>query len=543
MKSLGLSSESLMVLLAFVCYLIGVMALGIWSHRLSKKGNFVKNYFVGGRQLGAWVLALSVAGTAISGGSFTGFPALIYTNGWVMALWIASYMVVPLTAMALMGKRLNQIARVQGSVTVPDVFRDRFNSPTLGLVATILIFCFLVFNMVAQFKSGGMVLRTALDLPKVELSIPILGGTIDQGYLIGLCIFAFTVVAYTTYGGFWAVTWTDVLEGIVKIVGVTMLAILAVRAVADVTMPSGETVTGLSAATERLRQQDPALAEGPGPSGFLPLSMAFSFFLMWSLSSAGQPSGMVRLMSFKDSQSLRKAMIVVCGYYLVTYSCLVIIFICARAMYPTEFLASHGGIPDSVMPEMARRLAPHPFIAGMLLASPYAAVMSAVAAFLLVISSSLVRDIYQRSINPNVTTKTMKYLSYTVTTLVGVGVLIAALKPPTYLQYLVVFTGTGQSSAFFFPMLGCLYWRRATKRGMLAGMLGGGLTVLSLYIYGWTMGGEGRHSSYAPYYLLTFDPIFWGLSVSLLMMMCVSWMTKTDPNQIAKYFPDSKAKA
>ena len=116
-------------------------------------------------------------------------------------------------------------------------------------------------------------------------------------------------------------------------------------------------------------------------------------------------------MSFRDSPSLRKAMVVVCCYYLLTYSCLVIIFICARAMYPTEFLASLNGIPDSVMPEMAKRLAPHPFIAGLLLASPYAAVMSAVAAFLLVLSSSLVRDIYQRNINPNVSTKRMKVIN------------------------------------------------------------------------------------------------------------------------------------
>jgi sodium/pantothenate symporter len=528
---LGLSPESVMVLLAFAGYLAGVTLLGVWSHRLVKKGNFVKNYFVGGRQLGAWVLALSVAGTAISGGSFTGFPALVYTNGWVMALWIASYMVVPLTAMALLGKRLNQVARVGGSVTVPDVFRDRFNSPTLGLAATLMIFVFLVFNMVSQFKSGAMVMKTALALPKNDLPIPLLGGTVDQGYLIGLIIFATTVIAYTAYGGFWAVTWTDVLEGIVKIVGVLTLAILAVHAAG-----------GLENATNNLRQQDPALVEGPGPAEFLPLSMAFSFFLMWSLSSAGQPSGMVRLMSFKDSQSLRKAMVVVCGYYAITYACLVIIFICARAIEPTKYLAVHGGEPDQVMPGMARSLAPHPLIAGLLLASPYAAVMSAVAAFLLMLSSSLARDIYQRSINPDVSARTMKIISYTVTVVVGVGVMLLALKPPKYLQYLIVFTGTGQSCSFLFPMICCLYWRRATKRGVLAGMLGGGITVFTLYVIGWTVGGEGRPDRFAPYYLFGFDPLVWGFCVSLTLCVAGSWLTKPEPAQVAKYFPPAPAR-
>jgi Na+/proline symporter len=266
--------------------------------------------------------------------------------------------------------------------------------------------------------------------------------------------------------------------------------------------------------------------------------MAFSFFLMWSLSSAGQPSGMVRLMSFKDTQSLRKAMIVVCGYYVITYSSLVIIFICARAMFPTEFLVSHNGIPDSVMPEMARRLALHPIMAGFLLASPYAAVMSAVAAFLLMISSSLVRDIYQRSINPNVSAKTMKVLSYTVTLLVGVAVMVAAFNPPVYLQYLIVFTGTGQSCSFLFPMLCSLYWRRATKQGVLAGMLGGGLTVVTLYVLGWASRPEGQHGE-SPFYLMGFDPLVWGLSMSLFMCVVISCLTKHEPEQVAKYFPET----
>lgn len=420
---------------------------------------------------------------------------------------------------------------------MPDVFRDRFASPTLGLVATVMIFVFLVSNMIAQFKSGGLVLRAALGLPKVNVVVPIVGISVDQGYLIGLCIFAFTVVAYTTYGGFWAVTWTDVLEGIVKIVGVTVLAILAVRAVAPIETPEGETLTGLSAATERLHQQDPKLVHGPGPSNFLPLTMAFSYFLMWSLSGAGQPSGMVRLMSFKDSQSLRKAMMVVCCYYMVTYASLVVIFICARAIYPTEFLVSYGGTPDSVMPEMARRLSPHPLIAGLLLASPYAAVMSAVAAFLLMISSSLVRDIYQRTIDPNVSAKKIKVLSYTVTTLVGVGVLIAALDPPPFLQTFIVFTGTGQSCSFLFPMVMCLYWRRATKPGILAGMFSGGLTVFGLYVIGWMGYGERRLTARDPFYLLGFDPLVWGLSVSFILAFVVSLLGQPDAKQVEKYFP------
>src|SRR2546421_147906 len=94
------------------------------------------------------------------------------------------------------------------------------------------------------------------------------------------------------------------------------------------------------------------------------------------------------------------------------------------------------------MPVMARRLA-HPLVAGLLLAAPYAAIMSTVAAFLLMISSSLVRDLYQRTLNPNVSERTVKRASYLVTALVGVVVTLGAVNPPGFLQYLIVFTGTG----------------------------------------------------------------------------------------------------
>ena len=128
-----LSVESAQVLVAFGVYLVGVAALGVFAHRYMTKGSFVKEYFLGNRGLGPWVLALTIAATAISGGTFMGFPSLIYTNGWIMAVWIASYMVAPLTGMALMSKRINQVSRLAGSVTVPDVLRDRFRSPALGV--------------------------------------------------------------------------------------------------------------------------------------------------------------------------------------------------------------------------------------------------------------------------------------------------------------------------------------------------------------------------------------------------------------------------
>lgn len=557
--NLTLSSESRQVLIAFGCYLVGVLIFGMMSHRYLRRGSFVKEYFLGNRGLGPWVLALTVAATAVSGGTFMGFPSLIYTNGWVMALWIASYMVVPLTTMALMGKRINQVARIAGAVTVPDVLRDRFRSPALGLLSTCLILLFLVFNLVAQFKGGGLVMKEAMRLPPETVTLPVLEWPIDQGYLIGLGIFAFTVIAYTTYGGFWAVTWTDVFEGLVMLFGVILMAVLAIQAVPPVEV-DGETWTGLAAVTERLRRTDPALVSGPGPRNFLPLGMAFSFFCMWSLMAAGQPSGMVRLMSFRDTPSLRRALMLVTAYYVLTYLLLIVIFVCARAIFPTEYLKDIGseGQPDSIMPAMIRHLTRDlPWMGGILLAAPYAAIMSTVAAFLLLISSSLVRDIYQRTINPKAPDWAMKLASYGVTALVGIVVCFFALRPPAFLQYVIVFSASGQGCSFLVPMLLTLYWRRTTREGVMAGMLGGLLTLLLFYILGWLdaagvrpfageaapvwatwLGyGSERFDAFAPLYPLGIDPLVWGVLASLLLGVGVSLLTKPDAELAARYFP------
>ena len=126
-------------LLTFLIYMLAVFALAAVSNHLLKSKSFLSEYFLGSRSLGVWAFALTFAATSSSGGSFTGFPSKIYTYGWVLAVWIASYMVVPICSMGLLGKRLNQVARISGAITVPDVIRDRFRSTTMALIAVALL--------------------------------------------------------------------------------------------------------------------------------------------------------------------------------------------------------------------------------------------------------------------------------------------------------------------------------------------------------------------------------------------------------------------
>jgi SSS family solute:Na+ symporter/sodium/pantothenate symporter len=536
------------ILVAFAAYMVGVFLLGALSHKLLARGSFLKEYFLGDRKLNAWVLSLTYVATSVSAGSFVGFPSLIYRHGWVMAVWIGGYMVAGLVSKGVLAKRLNQVSRLSGAITVPDVLRNRFRSPALGLFAGVFLLIFLTFNLVAQFKAGGLILRqacagiqdsagyrasrqaTADVLKKVNAwdeatasSRP--GDLYDHeypDYVLGILIFAVTVVAYTTYGGFWAVTWTDVLQGIVIVVGALLLMGMTLAQVG-----------GLEQATVKLRTIDPNLLTGPGPDDYVPLGLAVSYFFLWTFGAMGQPVGMVRLMACRDTPTLRRSLFLIGVYFALIYLPLVITFVCARALYPTEYLQQ----TDRIMPVMALTVTRDwPLLGGLILAAPYAAAMSAVAGYLLLMSSSLVRDIYQRNINPNVSPRAVRWISYGTTAVVGLLVTASALRPPRFLQYLILFTGAGMACTFLAPTVLALYWRRATRAGALAGMLSGFLSVMGLYVLGWLGVGKAgltgpAAEDFAPVYLLGLDPLLWGLLASFGLACAVSLATRPPPDK------------
>ena len=128
---------------SFAAYLAIVMFLAWLSSRVASRSSFLSEYFLGGRNLGIWAFALTFAATSASGGSFIGFPSMVYTHGWSVALWISSYMLMPLVALGLVAKRLNQLARKTDSITIPDLIQARFSSPVFGLISTLLIVFFM----------------------------------------------------------------------------------------------------------------------------------------------------------------------------------------------------------------------------------------------------------------------------------------------------------------------------------------------------------------------------------------------------------------
>lgn len=620
-------------LISFSIYLVFVFLLAAVANRVGKNKAFLNEYFLGSRNIGVWAFALTYAATSASGGSFMGFPSLVYTHGWTLAWWIAGYMIVPMVALGLFAKRINQVSRIAGAITVPEMLRKRFESGAVGMVATIMVLFFMFFFLMAQFKAGAQIMATLLEgIPLFEEAVFVTEdlvrgipwvGHAEGDYLLCLLVFAASVIVYTTYGGFRAVVWTDVMQGLVMGLGVAVLLGLtlfqtgglgnATRELAKMTPPEfvdveislgedseegnqlrrgtwilgpeeevlrlasavvlekgrpTETVEALrvTGADEMARiRKDVSIREDliveirgearryaygagqpgvytsvPGPSldnptGFLSVMLALSFFAFWNFSGAGQPSYMVRQMAFRNTVTLRRSMVMVAFYFSLIYFPLVVIFTCARVLLPGMEI-----YPDRVMPEMATTLTANagmPWLAGLLVAAPFAAVMSSVDSFLLLVSSGVVRDIYQQSIRPDASERQIKRLTYGVTVAVGVLGMIAVLHPPLFLQHLIVFASAGLGACFLMPMAFALYGRRTTAPAIIAGMISGGGTILVLYLIGMI-----RTGKFGEYLLLGIHPFLWAILVSGLLIFLVSrWGTPPRESLQQRFFGKAEA--
>ena len=610
----GTTQAGIGTLAALVLFIIASVWISVLANRVMRQGSFMKGFFLGNRGLGSWALALTA--TVQSGGTFMGFPSLVYTHGWAVALWISGYMVVPITGFGILGKRLAQLSRRTGAITVPDLFRARFGSPMLGLVASLLILFYMSAMMIAQFKAGALVMKLAWpgsgvlalteDTALFRLSEQSLTGLVQSGrlpqptadklggiagqgydskadferavgevlapaereshaaalsgaaqlldwkYVAGLGIFTVTVVGYTLLGGFLAAVWTDLFQSVMMLIGVMLLLALALSAVGSLEQA---TLTAVQHTDANF-----AFAPGYAPQRdqheFLPLGLAFSFFGVWVFAGLGSPAGMVRIMASDSTDTIRRSIYLLAFYNLLIYLPLVLICICGRALIPDL----PPGRTDEIIPQLALRttadLPGGSFVAGLILAAPFGAIMATVSSYLVVIASGLVRDVYQRFLRPDANSTELKRLSYMV--MIGVGGLgiVANIWPVDYLQSIVVFSGTGSAATFCVAALMAAFWRRATVPGVFACMLAGAGTMLGLYAVGFMVSNKapavfewlamlglnpnntiGQVTKFRPYYLLGCDPMVWGLLNSLVAGVLVSLATRPpDEALLSKLF-------
>ena len=443
------------ILLPVVGYLLITLALALWSRRYEKKTDskgFLEEYFIGGRSMGGFVLAMTIIATYTSASSFVGGPGIAYTLGlgWVLLAMIQ----VPTTFLTLgiLGKRFAIIGRKIQGVTIVDFLYARYKNDTIVIFCSIAMVVFFMASMLAQFIGGGRVFQAVTGYP----------------YEIGLMLFGASVILYTSVGGFRAVAITDALQGVVMIIAsvVVFMAVL-------------EAGGGVEKCVQTLKAIDPGLLTPSGAGGKIPGPFLFSFWILVGLGILGLPQTVQRCFGYKDSRAMHNAMIIgtlIIGFLLL---CTHMTGALGRAVIPDL------KVGDLVMPTLTVELLP-PFWAGVFVAGPLAAIMSTVDSMLLLVSAAIVKDLYVRyrlkGDTTRITPRKISWMSLGCTIVTGVLVFLAALNPPDLLVWINLFAFGGLEAVFLWPIILGLYWKKANAAGTITSILVGLGTFMFLSI-------------------------------------------------------------
>ncbi|HCW46115.1 MAG TPA: sodium/panthothenate symporter, partial [Erwiniaceae bacterium] len=428
------------VILPLLGYLLLIAALSLYAMRKRRTGNFLNEYFLGGRSMGGFVLAMTLTTTYISASSFIGGPGAAYKYGlgWVLLAMVQ----VPAVWLSLgvLGKKFAILARRYHAVTLNDMLYARYRSPLLVWLSSLSLLVAFVGAMTVQFIGGARLLETAAGIP----------------YNTGLLIFGGTIALYTAFGGFRASVLNDAMQGLVMLIGTFLLLFAVVHAAG-----------GMHAAVTKLQQIDPRLVTPQGVDNIITPTFLSSFVVLVCFGVIGLPHTAVRCISYKDSKAVHRGIVVGTIVVAVLMLGMHLAGALGRAILPDLT------VPDRVIPTLMLAVLP-PFAAGIFLAAPMAAIMSTINAQLLQSSATIVKDLYLRLYPQQLNNELrLRRLSGMITLVLGLLLLLAAWSPPDMIIWLNLLAFGGLEAVFLWPLVLGLYWEKANAAGALSAMIVG----------------------------------------------------------------------
>lgn len=461
-------------------YLIVTAAIGLWAARRTRTAS---DFFLAGRTIGAWALAIAAMAATLSGFAFIGGPGLIYTAG-LGALFIVlpASITSSLTAWVL-ARRLRLLGEVRGLITIPDAVGVRYRSPTAQGLAAVAILVAVTGYIATNFVALGLVIDA------------IFGTGRTSGILLGAAV----VLAYTVSGGILAGIYTDLFQGAVMAVASTLVFATA--------LSSGGGIVGISAT---IMAREPLFL---GPWGTMPALAALSFFFVFGLGTIGQPHVLHKFYMLRDPAKLKWYPI------LMTGSLMIALLLYFGVGIATKAAVLRGEMPplahpDDATPAFLLRYA-RPLLGGIVFSGVAAAIMSTVNSFLSIGAAAVSHDL-PRAFRRRVARPLM--IGRIATVILALLGALLALKSTLLVALLGVF-GWGLFAATFVPALALgLAWPGATRIGAIAS-IGVGLVGTIL----------GETLSWAGVYTFPRGVTVSGLVLvaSLLTFLGVSWLTRT----------------
>ena len=431
-------------------FLAALLYISYWVQQQSseaRSSNFVKDYFIGGRSLGGFVLAMTTVATYSSVSTFVGGPGVAWQIGYGWLYMAIVQMVVIFLVMGVFGKKISLIAKDIDAVTVIDIIRARYKSDALANMAAIFIVAFFCATMVAQFVGAAKLFEAVTG----------------YSYMTGLTMFGIIVVIYTTIGGFKGVAITDAICAIAMMIGMGILFYCLL-----------DKAGGYSAIMAHFRANDPAMLE-PLSRGKMPISLYISQWLLVGVCTLALPQSVVRSISYKDTKALRQAIII--GTIVIGVVTIIATWVgvLCKGVLTNPDLAAYGGSVDNIMPRTIISVM-SPFWAGVVIIGPIAATISTVSSLLLTSSSSIIKDVYMRHLEKSGKTLSndgVKRLSMIFTILLGFGIYLISIAPPSVIWKINMFAFGGLETAFFWVMIFGLFWHKANSTGAICAMFGG----------------------------------------------------------------------
>ena len=429
------------ILLAFGIYMLGMLIIGISS---AKKNKNADDYFLGGRNLGGWVAALSAQASDMSGWLLMGLPGCIYAYGTNQA-WIAIGLFIGtvLNWLFISGRLRRYTIKAGNSMTIPEYLSNRFRDSKNILKATsaIVIVVFFLVYTASAFSAGGKLFASVTNL----------------SYHEALALGAVVILTYTFLGGFLAVCKTDFIQGTMMLIGILTVPIVAV-----IVMGAGNIIPNLVDSGLQVDAKDFLNIFSENGQPIKATSVASQ--LAWGLGYCGMPHILIRFMAVKDEKELSKSKKVAIIWVLLSLAVACVIGVIGRAyLFPTV-LSTEGAEYENVYIEMIKKLFMSdislPFIGGLLLCGILAAIMSTADSQLLVSSSAVANDLCKGVFFKKLSDKHVLVIGRVTVLLTAVIAFIIAWDPNSSIMLLVSNAWAGLGSAFGPTILMSLYWKK-----------------------------------------------------------------------------------
>ncbi len=439
------------IVIAFILYLLIILCVGFYTVRILKD---IKDYALGGQRLGPWVIALSERASGESAWLILGLPGAALVAG-LLELWtVVGCVSGIILSWLIIAKPLRDITEKYNALTLPELLERRFNDEngTIRILSAIIIIFFFIFYVAAQFAGAGKVLNVTFGLSEM------------QGMIIGALI----IVLYTIMGGFFAVAWTDVIQGIIMFGTLVILPVVAFIELKTL---------GTNGAI-----WDTQTLYG-GKIGWGAFAAAIGG-LSWGLGYLGQPHLVVRYMAINSSDNIGVSRKIAYAWAVPAFFGSLFIGLIGLHIVNAGVLSFEGKLiqsvsmlpdPEKLMPILATHLLPA-WIAGIFISGAIAAMMSTADSQLLVSTTILTEDLVGKTLKkPN--TDYLK-LSRILTVVIGIIAFIMAWRTENLVFEMVSYAWSGLGASFGPALVLMLWWKRTTRKGIISGLATGAVTTI-----------------------------------------------------------------